>query len=123
MSTRTERMSDLMRDEISRLLLREIHDPRIGFVTLTAANVSPDLRQVRVYVSVLGSEEERAATLTALQGAAGFIQKALFRNLRLRYSPVLTFEIDDSLDRGDRIEQVLRTIRESPGGEPDGEPS
>jgi ribosome-binding factor A len=113
-------MSDLIRDEISRLLLRDIHDPRIGFVTLTGATVSPDLRNLRVFVSILGDETARAASLEALQGAAGYIQKALFRNLRLRYSPEVVFQIDDSLERGERIEQMLRQIHDKPDGETGG---
>lgn len=116
MSTRTERLSDLVRDEISRLLLREIKDPRIGFVTITGASVSPDLHHARVFVSVLGEEAAREASLSALRSAAGFIQRALFRNLRLKHSPLVTFHLDDSMERGERIERVLRQIRE--GGEP-----
>jgi ribosome-binding factor A len=119
-STRTDRMADLIRDEISRLLLRDIHDPRIGFVTLTGVSVSPDLRAVRVFVSVLGDEAAREASLKALTGAAGYVQKALFRNLRLRYSPAVTFRIDDSLERGERIERALRRIHGEPDGGTDG---
>lgn len=120
MSTRTERLSDLVRDEISRLLLREIKDPRIGFVTITGVLVSPDLRHARVFVSVLGEEAAREASLLALRSASGFIQRALFRNLRLKHSPMVTFHFDDSMERGERIERVLRRIRE--GGEtPPGE--
>jgi ribosome-binding factor A len=115
-STRTERLSDLIRDEISRLLLREIKDPRIGFVTITGATVSADLRHARVFVSVLGEEAARQASLAALRGAAGFIQRALFRNLRLKHPPAVTFHLDDSMARGERIERVLRQIRESGEG-------
>jgi len=122
-STRTDRMSDLIREEISRLLLREVHDPRIGFVTLTGASVTPDLRNVRIFVSVLGDEAARTASLEALQGAAGYLQKALFRNLRLRYSPELVFQVDDSLDRGERIERMLRQIHDNPDGESGGSTS
>jgi len=122
-STRTDRMADLIRDEISRLLLRDIHDPRIGFVTLTGVSVSPDLRAVSVFVSVLGDEQARETSLKALTGASGYVQKALFRNLRLRYSPVVTFRIDDSIERGERIERALRQIHGEPdpgtGGESD----
>ena len=120
MSTRTERLSDLVRDEVSRLLLREIKDPRIGFVTITGASVSPDLRHARVFVSVLGEEAAREASLLALRSASGFIQRALFRNLRLKHSPIVTFLLDDSMERGERIERVLRQIREG-GGTPPGE--
>jgi len=113
MSTRTERLADLIREEVSRLLLREIKDPRIGFVTITGATVSPDLRNVRIFVSVLGGEESREATLEALRSASGFIQRALFRNLRLRNSPTVAFQFDASLEYGERIERVLRQIHES----------
>lgn len=115
MSTRTERLSDLVREEISRLLLREIKDPRIGFVTITGASVSPDLHHVKVFVSVLGEEAAREDSILALRSASGFVQRALFRNLRLKHSPVVTFHLDDSMERGERIERVLRQIRE--GGE------
>lgn len=130
MTTRTERLADLIRDEVARLLLREVKDPRIGFVTLTGAKVTPDLRQARVYVSVLGDEKTREAALEGLRHSAPFIQRALFRNLRLRHSPAILFEIDDSLERGERIERVLQQLHEHdaetpaepPGGTADGKP-
>jgi len=120
LSTRTERLSDLLRDEISRLLLREIKDPRVGFVTVTGVTVSPDLRHARVFVSVLGEEDARQASLLALRSAAGFIQRALFRNLGLRHSPAVSFELDESMEQGERIERVLRRIHEGEGS-PTGE--
>ena len=132
MSTRTERLADLIRDEVARLLLREVKDPRIGFVTITGATVTADVRQARLFVSILGDAAARDAALEGLRHSAGFIQRALFRNLRLRHSPVILFEIDDSLERGDRIERVLRSLHageaeggdgeEPGGGEPGGEP-
>jgi len=109
-STRTERVSDLIKDEISRLLRREVRDPRIGFVTITGASVSPDLKAVRVHVSVLATPEARRESLKALNAAAGFFRRALFKNLRLRFAPAVSFHLDESLDRGDRIERVLRQI-------------
>jgi len=120
MTTRTERMSDLMRDEVSRLIQRDLRDPRIGFVTVTGADVSPDLRNVRLYVSVLGDDTQRQATLKALNGARGFFQRALFRNLGLRHAPTIVFRHDDSIDRGQRIEDLLRSVRTGDAG-PDGE--
>lgn len=120
MTTRTERMSDLMRDEVSRLIQRDLRDPRIGFVTVTGADVSPDLRNVWLYVSVLGDDTQRQATLKALNGARGFFQRALFRNLGLRHAPTIVFRHDDSIDRGQRIEDLLRSVRTGdagPGGE------
>ncbi len=121
MTTRTERLSDLIRDEVSRLIQRELHDPRVGFVTITGADVSPDLRNVRLFVSVLGDETRRQQSLTALNGARGFFQRSLFKNLRLRNALNLAFRHDDSIDRGQRIEDLLRSIRTDPapgdGGE------
>ncbi len=110
MTTRTNRVADLIRDEVSKLLLRELRDPRIGFVTITGASVSPDLRNVRVYVSVLGKSSVRDESLEALNSAAGFVRRAIFKNLRLRNSPTVSFHLDESLDRGARIEEVLREI-------------
>ncbi len=112
LSTREERVSDLIKNEISRLLQREVRDPRIGFVTITGASVTPDLKSVRVFVSVLGDLETRQTALQVLNSAAGFFRRCLFRNLRLRHSPAVVFHLDDSLDRGDRIEKVLKQIHE-----------
>lgn len=117
MTTRQDRVSDLIKDEISRLLLRQVRDPRVGFVTVTAVSVSPDLRNVRVFVSVLGDLPAREASIHALNSAAGFFRRSLFKNLRLRYSPSIEFRLDDSLDRGERIDRVLRRIHE--GAAPD----
>jgi ribosome-binding factor A len=111
-STRTDRVSDLIKDEISRLLLREVRDPRVGFVTITGAAVSPDLKNVRVFVSILGEPEAREASIKALNSAAGFFRRTLFRNLRLRVAPAVHFQLDESLDQGERIERVLRQIHE-----------
>ena len=111
MTTRTERMADLMRDEVSRLIQRELRDPRIGFVTVTGAEVSPDLKNVRLFVSVLGDTARREASLQALNGAGAFFRRMLFRNLGLRFAPAVHFALDDSLDRGQRIEELLRDAR------------
>jgi len=109
-STRTDRVSDLIKGEISRLLLREVRDPRIGFATITGASVSPDLKAVRVYVSVLAAPEARQESIKALNAARSFFRRALFKNLSLRFAPAVSFHLDESLDRGDRIERVLREI-------------
>jgi ribosome-binding factor A len=109
-STRTDKVSDLIRDEVSRLLLRELRDPRIGFATVTGASVSPDLKSVRLYVSVLGDTRAREESIRALNNAAGFVRGALFRNLRLKHSPTVAFLLDTSLERGERIEELLRQI-------------
>ena len=114
---RTERVSDLIKEEISRLLQREVRDPRIGFVTVTGASVTADLRSARVYVSILGEPSAREESVRALQSAAGYLRRTLFKNLRLRYSPALEFVLDESLDHGERIESLLRDIRDEREGE------
>ncbi|HEU4403004.1 MAG TPA: 30S ribosome-binding factor RbfA [Candidatus Polarisedimenticolia bacterium] len=112
MSTRTDRVSDQFKDAIARLLLREVRDPRIGFVTITGVSVSPDLKNVRVFVSVLGDDKAREDSLKALNSASRFMRRNLFRTLRLKHAPEITFEFDDSLDRGERIERALRQIHD-----------
>jgi len=112
MSTRTEKLGDLIRDEIARLLLRDFKDPRLGFVTITGVEVSPDLRQARVFVSVLGDAAARDTSIEALRHGAGYLQKALFRNLRLRHAVSIRFAPDESLQRGARIEEVLKHLHE-----------
>ncbi len=114
---RMERVSDLIKEEISRLLQRDVRDPRIGFVTVTGASVTADLRSARVFVSILGEPGTREESVRALQSAAGYLRRALFKNLRLRYSPALEFVLDESLDRGERIESLLRDIRDEREGE------
>jgi ribosome-binding factor A len=110
MSTRTERVADEIRQEVARIITRELKDPRVGFVTVTGARITADLRSVRLFVSVLAENPARQEALRALNHAAGFFRRALFRNLRLRHAPEVTFEIDESLERGDRIERLLRGL-------------
>src|SRR3990172_5497060 len=108
MTRRIQRINDLLREEISDLLRRELKDPRIGgLVTITEVDVSPDLRQAKVFVSVLGSEEEKASTFRALAAAAHFLRRELRKRLTIRRTPELTFLPDDSLERGARILSLL----------------
>lgn len=104
---RQERVADLLQEEISDLLQRKMRDPRLEFVTVTAVKVSSDLRHARVYVSLLGSEEERQAALAGLQHAAGFLRHELWASLSLRRVPELTFVLDESIERGQRILELL----------------
>src|SRR3990172_1163762 len=97
-------------EELSNLLLREIKDPRIGFVTITEAEVSDDLRHARVYVVTHETGEERQRTLEGLQSARSYLRAALGRRLRLRYIPELTFCIDETLERGLRIHEILKSL-------------
>lgn len=110
MSRRTDRMADLLRAEISDLLLRSVHDPRIKLVSVTAIDVSPDLRRAAVRVSVLGTEEERQATLAALRHAKGFLRTELSHRLRTRVTPELVFELDRGAEHSQKISDLLESL-------------
>lgn len=113
MTRRTERINDLLREEISDLLRREVKDPRVGgLVSVTEVDVSPDLRRAKVFVSVMGTEEEKASTFRALSAAAHFLQRELRKRLTIRRTPELIFLADDSLERGARILALLDQERE-----------
>jgi ribosome-binding factor A len=114
--SRPARVAEEFRQELSQLLARGLKDPRItGFVTVTGAKMSPDLREVAAYVSIHGAEAERERTLEGLRAAAAFLQREVARNLRLRLTPHLRFVYDESVERGDRIERLLREAREKDG--------
>lgn len=115
MTRRTERINSQLREEISDLLRRNVKDPRIGgLVSITEVDVSPDLRQAKVYVSVLGTEEEKAATFEALKAAARFLQRELRRRLQIRRTPELTFMHDLTLEKGARMLALLQETQEGP---------
>lgn len=114
---RPERVADLIRSEISSLLLRgEIHDPGIGFVTITQVTMSADLRTARVYFSCLGSAEAFESAQRAFERAAGYLRGEVGRRCKLRYAPSLHFFPDHAAETGARIEQILRESRA--GGPP-----
>ncbi len=110
MSRRTDRMADLLRAEISDLLLRSVHDPRIKLVSVTEIDVSPDLRRAVVRVSVLGTEEERQGTLAALRHAKGFLRTELSHRLRTRVTPELVFELDRGAEHSQKISDLLESL-------------
>jgi ribosome-binding factor A len=101
------RVNEAVREVVSVRIAEGLRDPRIGFVTVTSVDTSPDLRQARVYVSVLGSAEERDATMAGLESAHGVLQQAVARELRLKHTPTLQFVFDESIDRGMRITELL----------------
>jgi len=101
------RINELLREVIGGAIASELEDPRIGFVTVTAVETSPDLRSARVFVSVLGSEEERTATLDALASSHGILQAQIARETRIKRTPTLTFHYDDSIERGARLSELL----------------
>ena len=110
MSERTKRVDELLREEIGAIIAREIADPRIGFVTITDVETTPDLRHAKVWVSVIGSASERAAALTSLTHAMPFIRHELGGRLRIRRIPELHVRADDTLERGSRILHLLNEL-------------
>lgn len=112
---RMERLDELLRQEIARLIAEEVKDPRVGFVTVMDARVSPDLRHARVYVSVLGDEEAKGRAVEGLQRAGGFLRARLGQLLEMKYLPELRFELDRSLERASRIEEILQRVRPEHG--------
>jgi ribosome-binding factor A len=107
MADRMRRVNEAVREVVSARIAEGLRDPRIGFVTVTAVETSPDLRHARVYVSVLGSGEERSATLAGLESAHGVLQQAVASELRMKWTPTLQFVFDESIDRGMRITELL----------------
>jgi ribosome-binding factor A len=101
------RINEVMREVIGGAIATELQDPRIGFVTVTAVETSPDLRSARVYVSVLGDEREREATLAGLRSSHGVIQATIAREVRIKRTPTLTFHYDESIERGARVSRLL----------------
>jgi ribosome-binding factor A len=104
---RMRRVNEAVREVLSRRLAEGLKDPRIGFVTLTAVETSPDLRRARVFVSVLGDEAERDRTLAGLASSHGLLQAEIARELRMKRTPTLEFIYDESIDRGMRITELL----------------
>ena len=109
-SQRIQRVQNLLRSEISTVMQRKLKDPRIGMVTITEVEADADLKNARVFVSVLGSAEQESATLEGLTSAAGFIRSELMKVLHLRPMPSLEFRMDDTVARGARTLELLEQI-------------
>jgi ribosome-binding factor A len=122
MGRRPERLAEEIREEVARMLVSEIKDPRLGFVTVVRVELAHDLRYARVHVGVLGSEAEREKSLTALRSAAGFVRRELGRRLRIHHTPEIDFRYDKGIEATDRVARLLaeEAAREKPPGEGDG---
>ena len=107
---RVEKIREAIKQEASDII-RNMKDPRIGFVTVTDAEVSRDLRHVKIYVSVLGDEESKRSSLEGLERATGYIRTEIGQRVRLRYTPEIVFRWDGSLERGARIDQILQELK------------
>ncbi|HEX3266074.1 MAG TPA: 30S ribosome-binding factor RbfA [Candidatus Limnocylindrales bacterium] len=121
MTQRTDRIDQLLREEIGAILAKDVQDPRIGFVTVTDVETAPDLSTARVWVSVIGQPEERATALRALEHAMPFVRHELGSRIRLRRIPELLVRADDTAQRGTRVLQLLAELEA--GGAPEEVPS
>ncbi|GFN31849.1 30S ribosome-binding factor RbfA [Paenibacillus xylaniclasticus] len=107
---RVGRVSEQIKKELSQIIQTELKEPRIGFITVTGVEVSNDLSQAKVFLSVLGSEEQKEETLKAIARGTGFIRSELGKRMRLRHTPELIFKFDSSIEYGSRIEALLEQI-------------
>jgi ribosome-binding factor A len=119
MSQRTDRVDELLRQEIGAIVARDVADPRIGFATITKVETTPDLRHAKVWVSVIGQPAERQATVAALGRAMPFVRHELGKALRIRRIPDLHVHLDDTAERGTRVLQLLNEL--GAGAGPEGE--
>lgn len=111
LSFRSKQVGEQMKKELSEIISRKIKDPRVGFVTVTDVEVTGDLQQATVYISVLGDEQKKEETLIGLSKAKGFIRSEIGKRIRLRKTPEIFFEFDESIDYGNRIETLLNQIQ------------
>lgn len=110
-SRRTQKAAEAVREVVSMSILRDLKDPRVRHVTVTFVEVSPDLREAKVHVSIMGSETEQHLCLRGLQSAAGFLQSKLAANIDMRYTPRLTFVIDQGVKRSIEVMRILQQLR------------
>lgn len=114
-SLRPSRVAEEIKKEVSVIIPREIKDPRLGFVTVTAVEVTNDLRYAKIYVSILGGDEDEAKSLSALNSAKGLVRSEIGKRIRLRFAPEITFLVDKSLDKGARISELLSQVKTEEG--------
>ena len=115
MSRRLDRVNELLRTEISQLLVRQIKDPRLsGVISVTRGSASSDLRTARVYISVMGEEETKRTALDGIQSAASFLRRELRDRIALRHTPFLTFDLDESMEEADHILRLMDTLSPPP---------
>ena len=109
---RIARLRELFKQETSDILRREMKDPRVGFVSVTDVELSPDLRHARIFVSIYGDADAKTKTMAALTSAAGFVRTELAHRIRLRHIPEVAFRLDESIEYGDRVNRLLRQVAE-----------
>ncbi|MBT5028171.1 MAG: 30S ribosome-binding factor RbfA [Nitrospinaceae bacterium] len=115
---RSQRIQELLLEEISKIVQSGLKDPRIGFTTITKVELTDNLKLAKVFVSVMGTEKEKSDTLEALNSAKGFVRNTLGKNLYLKYLPVLDFRQDDNADHVEKISRILNELHTESGGQP-----
>ncbi|MGI6092355.1 MAG: 30S ribosome-binding factor RbfA [Veillonellaceae bacterium] len=109
---RVEKVQEFIKQEISKIILTEIKDPRVGFVTVTNVEVTADLRSAKVFVSLMGSDEQKATTWAGLHKALGFMRSEIGKRIRMRFTPELSLHIDESLEYSAHIQELLLKIKQ-----------
>jgi len=110
MTRRTERLQEFIKEQVSEIIQQHVRDPRIGFVSITDVEVSADLRHAKIFISVLGDEDAKTASMAGLESALKFIRGELGRRLEMRYTPEIMFRLDTSIERGSRIVSLIRDV-------------
>ena len=111
MSTRTEKLRQLLKEEVSDILRREIKDPRLGFFTIIDAEITSDLQHAKIFVSILGTEEERKQSMDVLKHAQHFVRQEFGKRVRMKTLPDIQFKLDETVDKGVRILELLEEIK------------
>jgi len=115
---RVEKVKEFLKQEISKIILTELKDPRIGFATVTRVELSGDLRNAKVFISLMGSDDQKAATWEGLKSALGYLRTEIAKRVQLRFAPEITLHLDTSMDHSVRIQELLRQInKENTKGE------
>ena len=107
---RLEKLQELIKQEMGKMLLNDLKDPRIGFVTVTDVEMTGDLREAKIYVSVMGDAEQVKSSLEGLNSALGFVRREIGQRIRLRFTPEISFALDTSLDYGEHIQKLLLQV-------------
>ena len=118
-ATRASRVGDQIQAELASLLTRTVHDPGIGFLTITRVKLSPDLQQARVYYTLIGDDQAKRESARALNRATPFLRRQVGQRLRLKRVPELTFFYDESIEKGDRVERILQELKTERAARPD----
>lgn len=113
---RVRKIQEFIKQEVGNMLLYDLKDPRLGFITVTGVELTGDLREAVIYVSLFGKDKEKETSLEALNQAKGFIRKELGKRLKIYYTPTIEFKQDTSLDYGMKIEGILKKIQKDEGG-------